>query len=89
MKDNAPISVPSAGKECDGEDSSLRGVVDRYEGGYAVLVFDDGQKLLWPREQLPAGSREGAALFVTLTVDLMDTRQRSAKLESLLADING
>ena len=89
MKGNPQASVPSAGKESNRKDFSLRGVVDRYEGDYAVLVFDDGQRLLWPREQLPAEAREGVAVAVALTVDLIDTEQRSARLQGLLADING
>ena len=89
MKGKPQVSVPSAGKEIGRKDFSLRGVVDRYEGDYAVLVFDDGQRLLWPREQLPAGAREGIAVAIALTVDLMDTEQRSAKLQGLLVDING
>lgn len=82
MKGKPQASVPSAGKENDRKDFSLRGVVDRYEGDYAVLVFDDGQKLLWPRDQLPAEAREGVAVAIALTVDLMDTEQRSARLRS-------
>jgi hypothetical protein len=82
-------SVPSAGKENDGKVFSLRGVVDRYEGDYAVLVFDDGQRLLWPKKQLPTGAREGVAVAIALTIDLMDTRQRSTRLKVLLTDING
>ena len=89
MKGKPQASVPSAGKESNRKDFSLRGVVDRYEGDYAVLVFDDGQRLLWPRKQLPAEAREGVAVAVALTVDLMDTEQRSARLQGLLADING
>jgi hypothetical protein len=89
LKGKSHASVPSAGKEIGGKDFSLRGVVDRYEGDYAVLVFDDGQRLLWPREQLPAGAREGVAVTITLTVDLMDTEQRSARLKGLLKDITG
>ncbi|MFB0538097.1 MAG: DUF3006 domain-containing protein [Anaerolineae bacterium] len=89
MKGKPQASVPSAGKESNGKDFSLRGIVDRYEGDYAVLVFDDGQRLLWPREQLPAKAREGVAVAVALTVDLIDTEQRSARLQGLLADING
>ena len=89
MKGKPQVSVPSAEKEISRKDFSLHGVVDRYEGDYAVLVFDDGQKLLWPIEQLPAGAREGVAVVVALTVDLMDTEQRSSRLQSLRADING
>jgi hypothetical protein len=89
LKGKPQASVPSAGKESNRKDFSLRGVVDRYEGDYAVLVFDDGQRLLWPREQLPVEARESVAVAVALTVNLMDTEQRSAKLQGLLADING
>lgn len=89
MKGKPQASVPSAGKEIDGKDFSLQGVIDRYEGDYAVLIFDDGQKLLWPKEQLPAGAREGVVVAIALTVDMRDTEQRSARLKSLLTDING
>ena len=88
MIDKPQASVPSAEKEFGRKDFSLHGIVDRYEGDYAVLAFDDEQKLLWPREQLPAGAREGVVVAIVLTVDLMDTEQRSAKLKGLLADIN-
>jgi hypothetical protein len=89
LKGKPQAAVPSAGKENDRKDFSLRGVVDRYEGDYAVLAFDDGQRLFWPKKQLPAGAREGVAVAIVLTVDPMDTKQRSARLKVLLADING
>jgi hypothetical protein len=89
LKGKSQTAIPSAGKESNRKDFSLRGVVDRYEGDYAVLAFDDGQRLFWPKEQLPAGAREGVAVAIVLTVDLMDTKQRSARLKVLLADING
>jgi uncharacterized protein YbdZ (MbtH family) len=88
LKGKPQVSVLPAGKESNRKDFSLRSIVDRYEGDYAVLVFDDGQRLLWPREQLPAGARESVAVAVALTVDLIDTEQRSARLQGLLADIN-
>lgn len=89
MKGKPQASVPSVGRKTGRKDFSLRGVVDRYEGDYAVLVLDDGQRLLWPSEQLPAGLREGVAIAIALTVDLTDTEQRSARLQGLLTDING
>ena len=86
-KPEASVTIPE--EEMGRKDFSLRGVLDRYEGDYAVLVFDGGQRLLWPSEQLPAEAREGVAIAITLTVDSTDTEQRSSKLRSLLADING
>jgi hypothetical protein len=89
IKRQTPSLDPLSGEGVGRKDSFLHGVVDRYEGDYAVLTFDDGQRLLWPREQLPARAREGLAVVVALTIDLIDTEQRSAKLQGLLADING
>lgn len=40
-------------------------VVDRFEEGYAVLLFKDGDiKLVIPRKKLPKGTREGHWLFI-------------------------
>jgi hypothetical protein len=89
LKGRPQASVLLAGKENGRKNFSLHGIVDRCEGNYAVLAFDDGQRLLWPREQLPTGAREGVAVAIVLTVDLTDTEQRSARLKGLLADING
>ena len=45
----------------------LRGVIDRFEGDVAAIVFDDDQRLDLPRDQLPAGARAGDAVVVRLS----------------------
>jgi hypothetical protein len=40
----------------------ITGVIDRFEEGYAVIVFDDGQQLDWPRDRLPASIKSGQAV---------------------------
>ncbi|MDY7040142.1 MAG: DUF3006 domain-containing protein [Chloroflexota bacterium] len=40
----------------------LRGVVDSLEEDWAIVVLDDGQRLDWPRENLPSNVREGMAI---------------------------
>lgn len=37
-------------------------IIDRFEGNQAVLIASDGQTIIWPKDKLPAGAREGAAL---------------------------
>lgn len=49
----------------------LRGVIDRFEGDVAVIVFDDKQQLDLPRSQLPEKARSGLAIVVRL-VDASD-----------------
>ena len=45
----------------------IRGVVDRFEGDYAIVVLDDGQQLDWPRSSLPADARPGMAVALSLS----------------------
>jgi len=46
---------------------SVRGVIDRFEGDYAVLVLDDGQQLDWPRSTLPTDAQPGVAVALSLS----------------------
>lgn len=46
------------------QSESLRGVIDRLEGAWAVLALDDQQQLNWPREHLPASAHVGAAVIL-------------------------
>lgn len=44
----------------------LRGVIDRFEGDLAAIVFDDGQRLNLPRGVLASGARAGDAVVVRI-----------------------
>jgi hypothetical protein len=44
--------------------AEMRGVIDQIEGEIAVVVFDDDQRLDWPRRYLPADARAGDAVIV-------------------------
>lgn len=43
--------------------------IDRFEGDLAVLQFEDGSEALWPASKLPAGSKEGNVLMISLSPD--------------------
>jgi hypothetical protein len=45
-----------------------RGVIDRIEGEQAVIVLEDGQRMLWPAGELPDGAAEGVAVVLTLAL---------------------
>jgi hypothetical protein len=49
------------------EEETVRGVVDRFEGAYAVVILDDGQQLDWPRSTLPASVQPGMAVVLSLS----------------------
>jgi hypothetical protein len=48
-------------------EETVRGVVDRFEGDYAVVVLDDGQQIDWPRSTLPASVQPGMAVALSLS----------------------
>lgn len=42
----------------------LRGAIDQIEGDMVVVVFDDEQRLDWPRRFVPEGAKSGDAVIV-------------------------
>jgi hypothetical protein len=63
-------------------------VVDRIEGDFAVLVFDDdAQKLNWPRADLPAGVVEGDRLKVVLLSDKDERKEKEELAKAVLNEL--
>ncbi len=54
-----------AARPDDGSEAPRRWVVDRFEGGTAVVELDDGRFVDLPGELLPAGAAEGDLIEVT------------------------
>ncbi len=50
-------------------DNYIKGIIDRIEGQKAVLSLDDGQKLIWPLEKIPAHCVEGTAVIISIFKD--------------------
>jgi len=68
---------------------TMRGVIDRFEGGWAIIALDDGRELLWPKGGLPEGAKPGMAVVVSLAVDVEDTEARRARIRGLQDEIFG
>ncbi len=66
---------------------NIKAVIDRFEGTWAVLAFDDGQMLNWPIKNLPDGLREGAVLRFTLSLDGDEELERQQTAKDLLNEI--
>ncbi len=49
--------------------------LDRFEGDQAVLITSDGVAIIWPKNQLPSGMREGSALNFDIATE-KDREQR-------------
>ncbi len=47
--------------------TELRGVIDQIEGEIVVVIFDDEQRLDWPRRFVPENAKSGDAVIVRLS----------------------
>ncbi|OGF23635.1 hypothetical protein A3H09_02605 [Candidatus Falkowbacteria bacterium RIFCSPLOWO2_12_FULL_45_13] len=57
--------------------------IDRLEGNKAVLITQDGQAVVWPKNKLPAGLREGSAL----SFNIAEESERELKDKQTAKDI--
>ncbi len=55
----------------------------------AILVFDDGQQLMVPRESLPPGVDVNQVVEVSLHVDSEETARRIGEIERLQRGLFG
>ena len=63
----------------------MRAIVDRFENGYAVLLFGDNEtKVDFPVELLPAGAKEGSVLDFDIKQNLDDELQRRDRISKLM-----
>ncbi len=73
--------------EVEGRWVCHRMVVDRLEGGRAVLVSDDGDQVCWPAEKLPPAARPGVVVRVGIWVDPEGSRDRKGRVQERLDDL--
>jgi hypothetical protein len=65
-------------------------ILDRFEGGFAVLENEQGKMSNVPLQDLPAGLREGDVLCEdsgVFTYDEKSTKDRAEKIKRLIADL--
>ena len=61
----------------------MEGVIDRIEGGEAVILTGDGGKMYLPLSNLPAGVSEGSVLKFDIKVDKKAEAEKRKKIENL------
>lgn len=70
------------------EPLKIMAVLDRFEGETAVLLLGpENKQALWPREFLPAGSKEGQIFTVTLAMDNLAVELARREVDELLGEI--
>lgn len=65
----------------------LKAVVDRFEGDYAVLVFDDGQTLNILKKKLPQDVHEGSVIWLSVLNDQKETKKQRELAKEILNEI--
>ncbi len=61
--------------------------IDRFEGDKAVLQTEDGQSIVWPKDKLPDGAREGMALNFNILSDAETEKDKKKLAKEILNEI--
>ena len=67
----------------------MKGIIDRFEGHYAVVELSDGKMIDVDRAQLPAEAEEGMVIDISksITINLDETKRRKEEIEKLTEDL--
>ncbi|HAW60263.1 MAG TPA: DUF3006 domain-containing protein [Actinobacteria bacterium] len=66
----------------------LRVIVDRVEGDRATLFFEGAEEaFFWPRKLLPASSKEGDVLLITVRRSSRLTKRRLSEVSRLIESL--
>ena len=65
----------------------LQVIIDRFEGDKAVLVTDDNNTIVWPKEKLPKEAREGSNLVINILSSKEAQKNNSEQAKAILNEI--
>jgi hypothetical protein len=65
----------------------IKAAIDRLEGDSAVIKTEDGQELLWPKQNLPEDAKEGSAVRLRISTNQSDEEERTKLAKTLLNEI--
>lgn len=69
------------------EKNILKGTLDRFEENKAVIKTEDGQQILWPKENLSEDIKEGSAVDIVIFNEEAEQIQREKMAKTLLNEI--
>ena len=67
----------------------MKGIIDRFEGNYAVVELQGGKMINIDKIQLPKGIEEGMVIHISksITINIDETKKRKAEIEKLTEDL--
>lgn len=66
---------------------NIKLTIDRFEEDKAVLIADNGEQIIWPKNKLPEGIREGAVLVYDIRTDAEAEEEKRKTAKDLLNEI--
>lgn len=61
--------------------------IDRFENEKAVLKTEDGETIVWPKNMLPAGAKEGMILAFTVIGDEEKEKNKKELAKDILNEL--
>ncbi|MHB8126652.1 MAG: DUF3006 domain-containing protein [Desulfitobacteriaceae bacterium] len=68
----------------------MKGIIDRFEGNFAVVEMDRRRMQDIPRNQLPANTKEGDVIIEengVYRIDEVETKKRREEINKLMKDL--
>jgi hypothetical protein len=67
----------------------MKGIIDRFEGKYAVIELQDRQMLNIDKTKLPVGAKEGMVIHIaeSITIDIAETKKRREEIKEMTKDL--
>ena len=61
--------------------------IDRFEEDKAVLKTSDNNTIIWPKNKLPTGAREGSILYFKIMADEEAEKNKQEQAKDILNEI--
>lgn len=67
----------------------MRGIIDRFEGDFAVVELDNGNMKNIHRNKIPKEANEGDVIYISqeIRIDINETKKRKAEIEKMVEDM--
>ncbi|KYH34851.1 hypothetical protein CLTEP_11660 [Clostridium tepidiprofundi DSM 19306] len=67
----------------------MKGIIDRFEGQFAIVELDDGEIVNVPKIRMPSDAEEGMVIDIdeTITINYKETEIRKTENDSLAKEL--